>query len=247
MLFQRIIKSVAVVLAIGLLGAVIFSIAFAWAGSALSITFRDVLGKYISAVGILGLLAAVYTAGKEAYDKIAGSFDLKIEQYMHEPKYQERVGFLAEFDKDFRRIVNVVTEKGKWPLVVFIDDLDRCAPPKPTDIMEAINVLLDAKYCVFVIGMDLNTVAGAIEAKYKDLREYVDDVDDPGGLTLGQRFLEKIVQINFRIPKSDPAIISSYIQRNLRVEMEQSAKPPALEVQRVAQKISGRTTLRKND
>ena len=50
--------------------------------------------------------------------------------------------------------------------------------------IEAINILLDAKYCVFVIGMDSQTVAGSIEAKYKDLRDYLKDVDDPGGLTL---------------------------------------------------------------
>lgn len=234
---RRVLKSVGVVAIVGLVGAIVFALVFAWAGAALNLSFQDVMNKYIGAVGVVGLLAAIYSAGKEAYDKIAGSFDLDIGKYIREPKYQERIGFLAEFEQDFRCIVDVITKNGRWPLVVFIDDLDRCAPPKPTDIVEAINLLLDAKHCVFVIGMDARTVAGAIEAKYKDLKPFLDDIDDPGGLTLGQRFLEKIVQINFRIPKSDPQVFSSYIQRNLRVEKEETAKPSAPEVKRVAEKI----------
>ena len=57
--------------------------------------------------------------------------------------------------------------------------------------------------------------SGEVEAKYKDLEEYLDDADDPGGLTLGQHFLEKIIQINFRIPRADPKVVESFIDANL--------------------------------
>ena len=208
LLLRSLLKLLAYVIAIYLLGAVAFGIAALWLGTGF-------LGKYIGTIGILGFIAALYAAGKEVYDSIAGPFDLKLAQYVREPSYKERIGFLAQFDEDFKRVVDVVTEGGKWPLVVFIDDLDRCAPPKPAEIIEAINILLDAKHCVFVIGMDAQAVAGSIEAKYKDLREYLDDADDPGGLTLGQCFLEKIIQINFRIPRADPQAVVSFIDAHL--------------------------------
>lgn len=237
LLIQRALKSVGVVVLFGVLGAVVLFIALAWVGSTINLTFEQILNQYVGTVGIIGVVAAVYSIGKEAYDKVAGVFDLKISQYVREPKYQERIGFLAEFEDDFERMVNVVTEDGRWPLIVFIDDLDRCAPPKPSEIIEAINLLLDAEHCVFVIGMDARTVACGIEAKYKDIKPYLEDGDDPGGLTLGQRFLEKIVQINFRIPKSDKPLIESFIKNNLGATSAQENKPPAEQVQQVKEEI----------
>lgn len=208
LLWRSALKLLLYAMVIYLLGAAVYGIAVLWLGTV-------PVGQYIGTVGVLGFVAALYAAGKEVYDRITGPFDLKLSEYVREPNYKERVGFLAEFEEDFARVIEVVTEGGKWPLVVFIDDLDRCAPPKPAEIIEAINILLDAKHCVFVIGMDAQTVAGSIEAKYKDLKECLSDSDDPGGLTLSQRFLEKIVQISFHIPTADPETIVSFVHTNL--------------------------------
>jgi len=210
LLWRSALKLLAYVIAIYLLGAVVFGVIALWLGT-------DLLGKYIGTVGILGFVTALYAAGKEIYDRLAGPFDLKLAEYVHKPNYKERIGFLAQFEEDFKRVIDAVTENGRWSLVVFIDDLDRCAPPKPAEIIEAINILLDAKHCVFVIGMDAQAVAGSIEAKYESLQGYLGDADDPGGLTLGQRFLEKIVQINFRIPRADPKLVQSFVDANLDV------------------------------
>jgi hypothetical protein len=57
--------------------------------------------------------------------------------------------------------------------------------------------------------MDGDAVAASIEAKYKDLREHLPH--DRGGLRLGERFLEKIVQINFRIPRAEPTLVQAFI------------------------------------
>jgi hypothetical protein len=97
-------------------------------------------------------------------------------------------------------VIDITTKWGSKTLVIFIDDLDRCSPPKPAEIIEAINILLDSQHCVFVIGMDGKAVASSIEAKYSDLKDYLDKAGDQAGATLGQRFLDKIIQINFRIP-----------------------------------------------
>src|SRR5207245_2849825 len=49
-----------------------------------------------------------------------------LSKYIRTPDYKEKIGFLAKFEEDFGRVIEIVTDKGKWPLVVFIDDLDRC-------------------------------------------------------------------------------------------------------------------------
>jgi hypothetical protein len=213
-LLQSILRSVGAVLGIGLLGGAIFGIAFAIFGDA-NQTW-EAIGKYVTAVGGLGVLSAVYAVGREGYDVLSGTFDLKISKHMRKPDYQARIGFLAEVKRDFGFVSEIIEQEGR-KLVVFIDDLDRCSPPKPADIVEALNLILGAKECVFILGMDSPTVAGSIEAKYKDLKEYLLNPDDPGGLTLGQRFLEKIVQISFSIPKTNPEVIAQFVNANLDV------------------------------
>jgi hypothetical protein len=68
-------------------------------------------------------------------------------------------------------------------------------------VIEAINHLLDAEPCIFVMGMDVRSIAGSIEAKYKDLTESSVGRDLSGSLPLGYRFLEKIIQVPFRLPQ----------------------------------------------
>jgi hypothetical protein len=225
-LMRRMVKSLACILGLCLLGAIALVIA-----ALLGLVTKVPALQITKAVGVLGVLTALYTFGKEVHNRIKASFDLSISEYVHAPNYEERIGFLVEFEKDFKRVINVITDEGKWPLVVFIDDLDRCAPPKPVEIIEALNILLDAEHCVFVIGMDAETVAGSIEAKYEALKKYLGNASDPGGLTLGQRFLEKIVQINFRIPKAESTTVASFVEANLGqlVYDQLEAEPKATE------------------
>lgn len=228
-LWQKILKYLIIyVFLICILGTLAFGVASLWLGATWQESWQQ-LKEYVELLGALGVLTAIYAAGKQVFESLTGPFDLKISEYVREPDYQERIGFLGQLEEDFKRVINVVTQKGKWPLVVFIDDLDRCAPPKPAEIIEAINILLDAKHCVFVIGMDAATVAGSIEAKYEDLKGYLDDRDDPGGLTLGQRFLEKIIQISFRIPRVDPDLVETFINKNLGVPEEEPTTEPSRE------------------
>jgi HEAT repeat protein len=166
---------------------------------------------------LLALIGAMVVTFKYLYKSLIGPFDLKISQYLREPNYGERIGFLAQFEEDFSRMINIITKGGQKTLVIFIDDLDRCSPPKPVEIIEAINTLIDAKDCVFVIGMDGRAVASSIEAKYKDLRDYLDKTGDSAGASLGQRFLDKIIQINFRIPTAERNSISNLIKHMMPV------------------------------
>jgi uncharacterized protein YjbI with pentapeptide repeats len=73
-------------------------------------------------------------------------------------------------------------------IVVFIDDLDRCAPDKILEVLESTKVFLDVKNFVYVLGLNSEVVVKAIDQKYKDM-----------GIN-GEDYLEKIVQIPFRIP-----------------------------------------------
>lgn len=186
----------------------------------------QILWQNIVIAGFLVGIPALYAAGKNILDRAVKPFDLNLSKYILDPKYEQNIGFLAQFEDDFKRVIDIVTEKGNRELVVFIDDLDRCTPTHAADIIEAINVLLDADHCIFVIGMDSKTVSSSIRAKYRDLEDYEDEGLDSSGLTLGQRFLEKIIQINFHIPKSDPTVVRSFIDATLNPTKESPTRYP---------------------
>jgi hypothetical protein len=112
-------------------------------------------------------------------------------------------------------VVNAVTERGKWPLIIFIDDLDRCSPQKSAETIEAINLFLDAEHCVFILGMDSRTVARSIEAKYQEVLPQLAGSYSESRISLGQRFLEKIIQITFRIPPPDDEKIDKFVDEIL--------------------------------
>ncbi|HEX9924780.1 MAG TPA: P-loop NTPase fold protein, partial [Anaerolineae bacterium] len=203
---------------IGLLGLLV-------TGTALLFTDSTLLGvwqqtqAYIDLVGLGAFFATIAAVGKEAYDNLTKPLNLKLEEYFKRPDYQEKAGFLNQFQTDFKRVVELVTENGRWPLVIFIDDLDRCEPPKLVEIVEAINLLLDSRHCVFILGMDTRTVASSIEAKYKDMLQYLER-DSSSQLSFGQQFLEKIIQIRFRIPRATADTFRKFITGQLMAGSE---------------------------
>ncbi len=165
-------------------------------------------------IGGLGVIATLYnTISKDLYKHLTNPFRLNVSDYVSRESSEEKTRFLSQFEDDFKWVVSTVTRKGARPLVVFIDDLDRAAPPKPAEIFEAINLLLDSPHCVFILGMDSQMVAKSIEAKYKDLEG--DVAENDGESTLGRRFLEKIVQIPFVIPRADLPTFTTFVNRSL--------------------------------
>jgi CheY-like chemotaxis protein len=73
-------------------------------------------------------------------------------------------------------------------IVVFVDDLDRCADTTAIEICEAIKLYLDLPGLVFVLGCDLNVLARMpVQGAYME-----------GSLRVRQ-YLEKIVQVSYQI------------------------------------------------
>lgn len=149
-------------------------------------------------------------------------FQIPLDKVFDRPNYKDKVKFLSHFEKDFARIVYAATKNGfgwkRSKLVIFIDDLDRCEPPKSADIVEAVNLFLDAEGCVFVIGMDSESVARSIEVKYKDLFERM-KAENAGVVSIGRLFLDKIVQIPFSVPRPTPKQIASLVNDALGVKV----------------------------
>jgi hypothetical protein len=159
-------------------------------------------GPYAAVMPLILFAGAIFS-GIPAVKIIKDPFQISVKDILDKPNYKDKVGFIGEFDKDFARIVSVATRRqfGWKPrkLVIFIDDLDRCEPPKAADIIEGINLFLDSDRCVFVLGMDPNAVAASIENKYKELFEKMRR-ENTAVVSPGRLFLDKIIQVPFYVP-----------------------------------------------
>jgi hypothetical protein len=72
-------------------------------------------------------------------------------------------------------------------IVVLIDDLDRCSPNSVVQVLEAINVVMDVPGFIFVLALDYDLLVRAVNQRYPHVS--------------GHSFIEKIVQLPFRVPQ----------------------------------------------
>lgn len=125
------------------------------------------------------------------------------------PNYNEKLGFIHDVEHDLRNVLETIP-KDFWPLVVFVDDLDRCSPQTVSKVMEGINLFLAGDFpdFVFILGMDSELVAAALDSAHKDILACV---AADARIPLGWRFMDKFVQLPFVIPSVDSQVYDTYL------------------------------------
>ena len=141
---------------------------------------------------------------------------------IREPDYEGKMGYLHLVESDIREVLQLATEASMTkekpagdPLVVFVDDLDRCAPNKVAEVVEAINLFLCGDYpnCIFVLGMEPGMVAAALEVANKEVIEKALEMGlADSTVPVGWRFMEKIVQLPITIPPPAKGGKESYVK-----------------------------------
>jgi len=124
--------------------------------------------------------------------------------------FRERMSFFQDFNEEFERVVSSLP-KGHY-LCIFVDDLDRCPPDRVTDVLEALNRLMESQLCFVVLGMDPDMVRRCVEIRYKDLVEAFEEEDPGYARRYGARFLEKLVGMAVTVPPVDPATLKPKIR-----------------------------------
>jgi len=141
----------------------------------------------------------------------------------------------AEFQSSFSKLLEEASIK---KLVVLIDDLDRCLPEVTIETLEAIRLFMFSNSTAFVIAADEAMIEYAV-------KKHFPDVTDIAGKNIGKefskRYLEKLIQVPFRIPALGEIeaemyitllLIGSKLQDNderfeslLKVSIEKMKKP----------------------
>ncbi|GFO67490.1 ATPase [Geomonas limicola] len=95
----------------------------------------------------------------------------------------------------FRKAFDDLLEKaGIEQLVVLIDDLDRCLPDTAIETLEAVRLFVFTSRTAFVVAADEAMIEYAVRKHFPDLP------DTTGPQTYARNYLEKLIQVPFRIP-----------------------------------------------
>jgi hypothetical protein len=144
--------------------------------------------------------------------------------------YDSKLGLLHQVQEDLKEVTDAllpingfdweIFPRGQPRIILIVDDLDRCPPKQVVLMLEAAQLLVKTELFVVLLAMDVRYVTRALEKKYE--RILVQD-GDPSGLD----YIEKIVQIPYRVPGIAPGVMRSYLQGQMDVVQEVTAIPPA--------------------
>ena len=88
-------------------------------------------------------------------------------------------------------------------LVVMIDDLDRCAPDRVIDTLEAIKLFLSVSKTTFIIAVDAQVIKYSVERKYPKINEDT--------IRFSDNYIEKIIQLPIYIPELSELDVKNYL------------------------------------
>jgi hypothetical protein len=98
---------------------------------------------------------------------------------------------IEEFRKAFDKLLKAADVD---QLVVLIDDLDRCLPDTAIETLEAVRLFVFTSRTAFVVAADEAMIEYAVRKHFPELP------DTTGPQTYSRNYLEKLIQIPFRIP-----------------------------------------------
>jgi hypothetical protein len=125
----------------------------------------------------------------KALQAVVGGLNFKLLKVRDVREAWEQQGLTAldvAFSRPFDELRALPNSLAGARIAVLIDDLDRCSDRNVVAVLEAINLVMDVPGLIFVLALDYDVLVNAIERKYPHVS--------------GHAFIEKLVQIPFRVP-----------------------------------------------
>ena len=130
---------------------------------------------------------------------------------LEEVKEANSSNFIKQFRADFTKIIS---DGDYRSVVVYIDDLDRCSPERIIQCLEAIKLFVNVDRTAFVIGADQRIIEHAIHERYKTPLQQT-TISSPYS-----DYLEKLIQLPYKLPKLSYSEQESYVTLLLCSKME---------------------------
>jgi len=166
---------------------------------------------YLSGIPSPELLTQLSQSAKNIFENSTDELSLEKLQKMAEPfkgiiNEEIENSNIAHEMHAFRQEFEELLEEAKIDqLVVLIDDLDRCLPKTTIETLEALRLFLFVPKTAFIIAADEAMIEYAVKEHFPNLPNTV------GATSYARNYLEKLIQIPFRIPALGATETLTYI------------------------------------
>jgi len=158
--------------------------------------------------GVFTALEAGYSMIKnDTIQEIQKEGFVDFDKYIKQEQGNTTKNTIKTFRKDFEELIKATDYDS---VVIFVDDLDRCMPERVIDTLEAIKLFLSVPNTAFVIGADERIIKHSISMHlqlhtFNNNSEYLQNTQQ-----IVTDYIEKLIQIPYRIPKLSASEIESY-------------------------------------
>ncbi|MFM2062804.1 MAG: hypothetical protein RLZZ507_2474 [Cyanobacteriota bacterium] len=162
-----------------------------------------------------------------------------VNKRLDENSYQKLLGIMHQIQDDLqdlsdhltyipghtnpekRKILKPLFPRGPARIVLYIDDLDRCPPDKVVQVLEAVQLLLNTEIFIVVLAIDDRYIGRALEHNYRGVLKR-------GGTPSGVDYIEKIIQLPYRMRPISKEVTESYLQSLLDIEEKAKIETPKI-------------------
>lgn len=175
--------------------------------------FKVTINEIRAAGGIVMIVAAALYALTFLKKLYQHPLSTRLLTYLNLPKYGKYLGLIPVLQDDIKLLSKLqlgddLDIKGR--LLVFVDDLDRCAPASILHVFEAIRLIMDTHNVIVLVALDARMSMQAVAHEYKDLA-----TDQRPAEEIARDYIGKIFQLAITMKPPDPDNIKEYIEQGL--------------------------------
>jgi hypothetical protein len=194
----------------------------------------DVVDRLQELLGSTRVGAAIFLLVAFAFWRKVFAIAQAAARFVDDPKSEAAKGSMQDVKRQLRQLIEQATHvRRQWfvfprparRFVIFVDDLERCQPPRAVEVCEVASQLLGHPNVVTVLIADMATIAASAESKYADLERVSSDEGSDWRSragSYGRLYLQKIVQIQFNLPPSPVKDMPRLLRESVR---RSSSKP----------------------
>jgi KAP family P-loop domain len=145
-----------------------------------------------------------------------------VARFIDDPGAEAARGSIDSVRDELGKLIRGAT-RGHRRFVIFVDDLERCRPPRAVEVCEVASQLLNHPDVVTIFVADMDTIAKSAAIKYRELEVPNSQQTDTGAYEqYGRAYLQKLVQIEFDLPAPSPTQLQEMLVANRRREDSKS-------------------------
>ena len=161
-----------------------------------------------------------------------------VASFLNDPQSEAARGSMNVVRAQLEEIIHGATRDDRR-LIIFVDDLERCRPPRAVEICEVVSQLLNIRDVVTVLVADMESIALSAALKYRSL-EVPDSLTGKQSANgdyaqYGRSYLQKLVQLQLELPPATPDLLRRMLHADVAEAKNVNSPSPD-----ISQKIAAR-------